>query len=495
MAQDLVAETVEMLWALCWVDCLQDWFAIKLEEVVDDVAFTKRGMLFVESPGNCLAGGLRWMLTQAATTEGGQRLQRGDRQWDVKAVRRYMRQVDCFLEMLLCSVHVTSGQPGCGTEITTIWHRNGALQDCNIFVADGQIMTVVRYHKSQSQWDKLKIVPRFLPPQLGQAMAVYLVYLQLFREYLTLQVLGGSYSEYVWSDAQGAWETDWLTRVLKRETGKRLGVPLHTLDYWHSAVGIGRVKVGEAFGRGYEDEVGEVEEAEVDEGGEDVLELQNSRTTAMGIGNYSVLVDIVKYLSVRLIDAFRPLSMAWHRFLGVDGRSEARQVAVVGRGHGARKRVLEESTSGSAATLLYEKEVRVEDQRKDGISKALQQVLGQQEVGFCLVEQEQAMHAVLDGQSPLVVVLLTGGGKSLLFTVPAVVEQSGVTVVVMPYRALIDNLVAWIWKSGIECIEWKHGEVNLASVVVVSADVAGNITSNGNFIAYAGLLLQKGLLQ
>jgi superfamily II DNA helicase RecQ len=41
-----------------------------------------------------------------------------------------------------------------------------------------------------------------------------------------------------------------------------------------------------------------------------------------------------------------------------------------------------------------------------------------------------------------VVVLLTGGGKSLLFTVPAVVEQSGVTVIVMLYQALINNLVA-----------------------------------------------------
>jgi hypothetical protein len=59
---------------------LQDQFAIKLEEVVNNVAFTKRGMSFVESPGNRLAGGLRWMLTQAATTEGGQQLQRRDRQ-------------------------------------------------------------------------------------------------------------------------------------------------------------------------------------------------------------------------------------------------------------------------------------------------------------------------------------------------------------------------------------------------------------------------------
>jgi len=85
------------------------------------------------------------------TTAGGLRLTRADGQWSVKAVRQYMRQMDRFLELLLCSVHVTSGQPGRGSEITTIRHRNGVLQDRNIFVVDGQVMTVVRYHKSQSQ--------------------------------------------------------------------------------------------------------------------------------------------------------------------------------------------------------------------------------------------------------------------------------------------------------------------------------------------------------
>jgi hypothetical protein len=49
----------------------------------------------------------------------------------------------------------------------------------------------------------------------------------------------------------------------------------------------------------------------------------------------------------------------------------------------------------------------------------------------------------------------------------------------VPYRALIKNLVARIRESGIECIEWKHGETNPTSVVVVSADVAGNITIPG----------------
>jgi hypothetical protein len=52
--------------------------------------------------------------------------------------------------------------------------------------------------------------------------------------------------------------------VIKRETGKQLGVKLHTQGYCHAAVGIRRVKVRELFGRGYQDEVGEVDKAKVD---------------------------------------------------------------------------------------------------------------------------------------------------------------------------------------------------------------------------------------
>jgi hypothetical protein len=184
------------------------------------------------------------------------------------------------------------------------------LQDRNVFVVDSRIITVVRYHKSQSQFDKPKIVPRFLPPQLGQVMAVYLAYLQPFREYLVVEVLGGGLSDYVWSDKHGAWNTDRLTRVIKRETGKRLGVSLHTLGYCYTAVGIGRVKVGESFSKGYQDEIRELDKSKVDEEQEDIIKLQNSRTTAMGVGNYSVPIDIVKHLSVRSIDAFRQLSVA-----------------------------------------------------------------------------------------------------------------------------------------------------------------------------------------
>jgi superfamily II DNA helicase RecQ len=93
------------------------------------------------------------------------------------------------------------------------------------------------------------------------------------------------------------------------------------------------------------------------------------------------------------------------------------------------------------------------------------------------------------------VVLPTGGGKSLLFTLLACIEETGVTVVVVLYWVLIEDLVGRICDCGVDCKEWKYGDNNLASVVVVSADIAGDITSNSNFLGYARLLKNKGLLR
>ncbi|KAF2179190.1 hypothetical protein K469DRAFT_597110, partial [Zopfia rhizophila CBS 207.26] len=126
------------------------------------------------------------MLHQVIQTAGGRELRSSDGTWNVKKVKRYLRRVDYFLGLMLAGDHVSSGQPGRGSEVTTMRHRNGVLQDRNILVVDGRVMTVVRYYKSQSQWDKPKVIPRFLPWRRGQVMAIYLAYLQPFQEYLTV---------------------------------------------------------------------------------------------------------------------------------------------------------------------------------------------------------------------------------------------------------------------------------------------------------------------
>jgi superfamily II DNA helicase RecQ len=492
MAQDLVAEVEEKLWSeLLWFTGNKR-FTVPLERLVDDISLEQRGVSFVQHPDNGLADKLKWMLTKSEKPEHRRDFYSRNGKWNKNCVKRYLRAAERFKILLLVCVHITSGQPGRGSEITTMRFKNGLLQDRNIYIIDGRVMTVSRYHKSQSQWDKPKIVPRFLPPRLSQVMVLYLAYVQPFEEYLNVQVLKGGISEYIWADNQGPWGTERLTRALKRETGKRIGVELHTLDYRHAAVGIGREVVGAQFSKGYQDEVGEVDEPEVDDDGEDAIELQAARTTNMGISNYSVPIDIIKHLSNRSIDIFRPLSTLWHQFLGLDEKQSPQQLPWMNRADRGQKRTRQERGSVNEPGVRV---VQQDHQKELKIRKAMARVFGRADVGFLSVEQEQALHAVIDGQTPLVVVLPTGGGKSLLFTVPACMENTGVTVVIVPYRALIQDLISRVHTAGLECQEWRPGQGSPACIMVVSADIAGDITSSGNFISHAHMLCGKGLLR
>jgi superfamily II DNA or RNA helicase len=107
--------------------------------------------------------------------------------------------------------------------------------------------------------------------------------------------------------------------------------------------------------------------------------------------------------------------------------------------------------------------------------------------------QHKAMQSILhDNQTtPLVVILLTRGGKSLLFIAPACLENAGVTIVVVPFRALINKLVETVRQASINSIEWRLGQTDLVTLVFISADkIIG-----GGFLSYAELLKGKGLLR
>ncbi|CAD0056321.1 unnamed protein product [Aureobasidium pullulans] len=72
--------------------------------------------------------------------------------------------------------------------------------------------------------------------------------------------------------------------------------------------------------------------------------------------------------------------------------------------------------------------------------------------------------------TPLVVVLPTRGGKSLLFMAPACLENAGVTIVIVPFRALINKLVSTAKEASVNSTEWHPGLTDPATLVFVSAD-------------------------
>jgi superfamily II DNA helicase RecQ len=81
----------------------------------------------------------------------------------------------------------------------------------------------------------------------------------------------------------------------------------------------------------------------------------------------------------------------------------------------------------------------------------LQQIIGK-EAKFRGVQKE-AINAIVARKSPVVAVMPTRAGKSLLFMLPAWAEQGGTTVVVVPLVALRGDIVRRCKTLRISCAE------------------------------------------
>ncbi len=123
----------------------------------------------------------------------------------------------------------------------------------------------------------------------------------------------------------------------------------------------------------------------------------------------------------------------------------------------------------------------------DEIREAMRKVLKQDEPEFRSEEQERAVAAVLNLDTPLVVVLPTGGGKSLPFMLAASLPDPGVTILVAPFNALLYDYVKRLKLSEIDHVLWYHGQTRYAPLVVVSADHCGG----SDFITYGHMLGKK----
>ncbi|KAG5931201.1 hypothetical protein E4U59_000501, partial [Claviceps monticola] len=149
---------------------------------------------------------------------------------------------------------------------------------------------------------------------------------------------------------------------------------------------------------------------------------------------------------------------------------------------------------GSPSLPIPSRQVQLKAPDSQQRDRAVRKALGltdQAPVAYKSAEQEQALERIMNNADPaLVVVLPTGGGKSLLFTAPACLECSGMTIVVVPYRQLITETVNDAVARGIEAVEWTPVLQAPVDLVVVSAD---NLTDR--FFHYTTLMTEKGWLR
>lgn len=88
---------------------------------------------------------------------------------DQERMRDWFRQVIAFRGKLLALMHITGGQPARGPEILSIRHRNTVQGGHrNLFIEDGMVVFVTRYHKGYEVTGDVKIIHRYLPREVGE---------------------------------------------------------------------------------------------------------------------------------------------------------------------------------------------------------------------------------------------------------------------------------------------------------------------------------------
>jgi superfamily II DNA or RNA helicase len=358
-----------------------------------------------------------------------------------KAVSDYQAAIGRFLEKLLVLMHITGGQPARGPEILSVRHRNTAAGKLrNVLIEDGLVAFVTLYHKGYEVTAQEKVVHRYLPREVGSLLVRYLWLVVPFIERLQ-QLLPDPppISFHLWpktgDPARRRWDSVRMARALRQATSTKLGCSLGIRDYRQVAIAISRrfLRRRAQFAGGGEDGGGG---SDSDGEPDHTADLQAGHGSRLAGALYARESHELAGTLATLRARFRVSSVEWHRFLGFsDARSRKRKLP------------FEQDADGSCRD-------RWRALRLISTESLFKRALG--EAATPNAAQIDAYGAIKQGLSPVVAVMPTGSGKSMLFMAPAMAAPRGTTVVVVPIRALADDIAERCRGLGISCRKWAE---------------------------------------
>jgi superfamily II DNA helicase RecQ len=367
------------------------------------------------------------------------------------------------------------------------------------------------YDKARKRRGNSEYIIRSLPDQVSQILAQYLVFVRPFA-----RALDQRESEFLFADKRGPWAGEQLSRELAKATNKHLGVRLVVSAWRHIAIGIAVQHLMHSSKVWEKDEDQEDQQDEFAEGDDEeeleantfdhIVVRQSGHGQRIAQAHYAVDGSFLHRLGPQLISAFERASITWHELFGwkSDGSDHRTKV------EDDITKVNNDSTKGTRNITKKEKHGRQASQQlgpvvvkkeriqlrpsqatdrfvqsispaglvksSSGVSKAmigLQRIHGPrskpQSEG-----QASALELVHDPPKTSIIVLPTSSGKSVLFFSVAAMAVRQTVIVVVPFRALVDDIIVRGFSHGLDCEEWIHeGSCHdIQQLVIVSADQA-----------------------
>jgi superfamily II DNA helicase RecQ len=485
MCKVLTTELEELLHELLFH---QSVLPVPLPQLVDSMGtaqqFQQKGYSFLDHPDNA-CWKVSWEFLWEQMLRDGQTLVKGrgrgsgsgQLEWADQPCKAYLAREKQFLLKAMLAIYMQGGQPCRSPEIGSIKVRNSSTSSRNIFVINGRVAVVTTYDKTLKRRGKTEYIFRCLPDQLSQVIAQYLVYVLPFS-----RVIEKTKGDFLFADEHGPWIKGQLSGAVAVATAKHLGVRLTVSGWRHVAIAISNEHLRKAS-RIWKQEQEEGEAVSGESDGEveqslfeHILVRQSAHSKSTADLRYAIDSAFLNQLGPDLVSAYSQASRAWHAFLHLESKGAA--VAVAAR---------------RPASPLQPAQVK---RQKLGVSRAiqgLQKILGPD----AKPRSEGQAHALelvhsATAQEPQIIVLGTGSGKSLLFLSVAALLSHQTAIVVVPFAALVDDLLSRARGLQVTCEEWQWQQqwTFLPQLLIVSADRA----VEGDFLHFAkGLELNKQL--
>jgi superfamily II DNA helicase RecQ len=395
---------------------------------------------------------------------------------------QYQRSIDRFRELLLVLFHLCGGQPARAPELLGLrWKNTSQGGTRNIFIENGLVAFVTGYHKGYRSSGNIKIIHRYLPREVAELLVYYLWLVLPFHEKVQWEahqkrhnsafLWGGSQKiehrqwtgprfqkEKVMEGEEEGWTSERMRKIIQAASMRWIGVKINISAWRNIAIAISR-----RFCREAPFEMDDIRPEDVDNDHPDVNEdsphdLQSGHTTHIAGMIYARELVENKDAVIGRRGKFREVSEVWHRFLKFASSQENSATF-------KRKRQGPENDIEDAQIARWKR------LRTVNIEAELKSIIG--EGATFRGKQREALTAIMNNQSPVLVIMGTGAGKSLLFQLPAHSQKSGTTVVVVPLKTLERSLHQRCCKAGISSIMWDKGQADrMAQVVFVQPESA-----------------------
>jgi hypothetical protein len=257
----------------------------------------------------------RWLLNRVLQTKDlRKRFIHETGVWKQQEVNNWFDRLAQFLEKLLVLIYITGGQPARAKELLSVRYCNtekGGHR--SIFVKDGLLSIVTYYHKGYNITGAEKIIHRYLPEEVGDLLLLYVWLVLPLRQQLQMLVYKNQeiMSALLWSMDQGKkWDGNRMREVIKRETDRLIGIPLHKKAYRHIAIAIS----DRYMKRGKFDQEKEAKTGE-DELQDDAIARQSGHTPETAGSAYARFLQEAPSYVQTIRYRFQIASLEWHDVL------------------------------------------------------------------------------------------------------------------------------------------------------------------------------------